>query len=88
MLDVVGDDVRRIGDAQDDAGEARCLDLGGHILQDFNGLAQGVHAGLSLAHIRQGACGHDEQLGVLGIGVVPCPNDGALAQVEGGVVQV
>ena len=57
-------------------------------LQDFNGLAQGVHAGLSLAHIRQGACGHDEQLGVLGIGVVPCPNDGALAQVEGGVVQV
>lgn len=31
VLDVVGDDVRRVGDAQDDAGEAGGLDLGGHV---------------------------------------------------------
>ena len=84
----MGDDVRRVGDAQDDAGEAGGLDLCGHVLQDFNGLAQGVHAGLSLTHVRQGACGHDEQLGVLGVGVVPGSDDGALAQVEGGVIQI
>ena len=88
MLQVVGHHIGRIRDIQDDSSEAGHSDLLRYVLHDGDGLPEGVHPGLTLAHIRQGAGCHDHQLGILCVGIIPCPDDGTLPKVNGGIEQI
>ena len=86
VLQIVRHHVRGVGDVEDDAVKAGGFDVLGDFLDDFDGLAQRVHAGLALAHVGQGTGGNDEQHRVLGVGIIPGANDGALGQINRGVI--
>ena len=88
MLQIVRHHVRGVGDVEDDAVKAGGFDVLGDFLDDFDGLAQRVHAGLALAHVGQRAGRHDQQLGIGGIAVIPGVNFSAAGQVVRGIEQI
>lgn len=80
------DNVRRIGDIDDNAVKTGFFDGFCYIFQDGDGLTQRIHAGLIAG--RQRACRNDHNLRVLCIAVVTCGDLGANRKVIGRIGQV
>ena len=80
------DNVRRIGDIDDNAVKTGFFDGFCYILQNGDGLTQCIHTGLIAG--RQRACRNDHNLCVLGIAVVTRGDLGANRKVIGRIGQV
>ena len=86
VLNIMRDNVRRVGDIDDNTVKAGFFDGRGNFLQDLDGLPQRIHAGLVAA--RQRACRDDHDLRIGGIAVITGGDFGADRQIVGRVGQI
>ena len=87
-LQVLRDDVGRVGKVDDDPAEPGCADSGGDGVHDLDGGAQHIHPGLAFGRIRQRTGGNQHQLRVARIGIVARADFGARRQIRHGVGQI
>ena len=88
VLQIMGHHICRIGNIHNNAGVTRHSDVLRNVLHNFYGLTQGIHPRLSLTHIRQRSCCHNQKLCILDVAVISCVNQCSLWQIHRGIIQV